>query len=325
MCNNKKTITFKVFRFNKETDYLPYYNKFEIEVTKYDVILDIMNKIKWEIDGSFSYRRSCGHGSCGSCAIKINGKVTLACKENVFYLVNIFGSELILEPQDIKKAYKDMVIDKKEFWNKYEQIKPFLIKNQNLDTENIIHKNENTKIDDSDSCIQCGNCYYACPSVEVNEDFLGPSALLKIWRFNADNRDYGKLERLDIANKASKGVWDCVKCNECIQSCPQDLSPIDKITKIHNQIFETNVSNKNSSSRHAIGYKKSILKHGLANKNEINRHSKGFFGVLKDIPKTMNMFRKGKIVLPWKRPRSKNLDEIQKLIKISSRLNNEVQ
>ena len=110
--NNTKKLTFKVFRFNKDTDYLPYYDTFEMNVKDDELVLDVMNRIKWEHDGSFSYRRSCRHGICGACAIKVNGKATLACKDRVSDLVDIFGEELTIEPQDIKRAYKDMVIEK---------------------------------------------------------------------------------------------------------------------------------------------------------------------------------------------------------------------
>ena len=75
-----KTIKFNVFRFNAETDYLPYYQNMEFEVTHEDVVLDILNKIKWDVDGSFSYRRSCRHGICGACAIKVNGDLLLLVK-----------------------------------------------------------------------------------------------------------------------------------------------------------------------------------------------------------------------------------------------------
>jgi len=128
MANNieTKTMTFKVFRFNSETDYLPVYKDYTLEVKPGEVMLDILNRIKWEHDGSFSYRRSCRHGICGSCAIKVNGKATLACKDRVSELVEIFGDELVIEPQDETRAIKDMVIDKGTFWSKYNTVQPYL-------------------------------------------------------------------------------------------------------------------------------------------------------------------------------------------------------
>jgi succinate dehydrogenase / fumarate reductase iron-sulfur subunit len=316
MMSDTKKIKFKVFRFNKETDYLPHYDNFEMNVTKDELILDVMNRIKWEHDGSFSYRRSCRHGICGSCAVKINGKATLACKDRVFDLVNIFGKELVIEPQDIKRAYKDMIIDKENFWNKYNSVQPYLV--ANIDEfpteENIVTQEESEKIDEADYCIACGACFYSCPAVEVNPEYTGPSALVKAWRFNADIRDNAKGSRLEDLQKLGSGIWDCVKCNECAEACPKEINPIEKITKLHQQTFEEGKSLNNVAVRHAVGFKWSIQKHGILDEGELVRYSEGNCGVLKHIPEAIAMYKKGKIVMPWNMPKSKNLDEIQKLV-----------
>jgi len=315
-----KNITFKVFRFNKETDYLPYYDTIKMEVHKDEVVLDVLNRIKWEHDGSFSYRRSCRHGICGSCAIKVNNKPVLSCKDNVFDLVEVYGDELILDPQDKSRSIKDMVIDKAPFWKKYETVKPFLITKiqTHPKTENIVSKEEAEKIDEADYCIQCGNCYYACSAVSVNENYLGPAALAKAFRFNADIRDEAKKERLEVVDELGIGIWDCVKCNECAEACPKELDPVGKITKLHNQIFQENMAKDNVAVRHAVGFKSSIKVHGILDEGELVRYSEGNIGVMKHIPEAIAMYKKGKIVLPWDMPKSKNLDEIKKLVESSS-------
>ncbi|MGM0623248.1 MAG: succinate dehydrogenase/fumarate reductase iron-sulfur subunit [Campylobacterota bacterium] len=313
-------ITFNVFRFNAQTDYLPYYKKYEIEVGQDDLVLDILNKIKWEKDGSFSYRRSCRHGICGSCAIKVNNKPVLSCKVNVLELVQLFGNELTVEPQDMNRVIKDMVIDKKDFWQKYDAVKPYLVAEvaEYPESENIIAAEEAEQLEEADYCIQCGNCFYACSSLSVNKEYLGPAALTKAYRFNADSRDNATAQRLSIVDQLGSGVWDCVKCNECAQACPKELNPIDKITKLHNQLFAHNQAQKNVASKHAVGFKHSIKKHGLLDEGELVRYSEGNFGVLKHLPEAFAMMKKGKIVPPWKMPKSKNLDEVKKLIQSSS-------
>lgn len=318
-----KKITLKVFRFNKDTDYLPHYDTIKMEVNKDELVLDVMNRIKWEHDGSFSYRRSCRHGICGSCAVKVNKKPTLACKDNIFHLIELFGEELVLEPQDIGRAYKDMVISKENFWNKYNSVQPYLVANidEHPTCENVVSEQEAEKLDEADYCIQCGNCYYACPAVEVNPDYVGPAALVKAWRFNSDVRDTAKEERLENLQKLGSGIWDCVKCNECAEACPKELNPIDKITKLHVQSFEEKKHLKNVATRHAVGFKWSIKKHGILDEGELVRYSEGNIGVLKHVPEAIAMFKKGKIVMPWNMPKSKNLREIQKLIDISSTAN----
>ncbi len=312
-------LTLKVFRFNAETDYLPHYDTIEMEVDPKEVVLDLLNRIKWEHDGSFTYRRSCRHGICGSCAIKVNGRSTLACKERVVDMVDTFGTELTLEPVSKKRAIKDMVVDKADFWQKYDKVIPWLVAeiDEHPQMENIIPPSEAEKLEDADYCIQCGCCYYACPVVEVNEEYLGPAAFEKAYRFTADVRDHAKKERLEIVDQLGQGVWDCVKCFECAEACPKHIDPIGKITKLHNQIFEEGVAKSNVATRHAVGFKRSIKKHGILDEGDLVLYSEGF-GVFKHIPEALEMFKKGKIVLPWNMPKSKNLDEIKKLVDIAS-------
>jgi succinate dehydrogenase / fumarate reductase iron-sulfur subunit len=314
-----KKITIKAFRFNKEIDYLPHYDTFEMNVNQDELVLDIMNRIKWEYDGSFSYRRSCRHGICGSCAVKVNGKATLACKDNIFNLVEQFGTELIIDPQDKKRAYKDMVIDKANFWTKYNSVQPYLVADvqEHPKVENKVSIEEAKVIDEADYCIQCGACYYSCPVVEVNPEFVGPAAMVKAWRFNSDTRDNAKISRLENMQDIGSGMWDCVKCFECAEACPKELDPIGKITKLHQQTFQEGIARDNVAVRHAVGFKWSIHKHGILDEGELVKYSEGI-GVIKHIPEAIAMLRKGKIVMPWNMPKSKKLDEIQKLVEISS-------
>ena len=316
-----KSITFKVFRFNSDTDYLPHYKEYKMDVTSEEVILDIMDRIKWDHDGSFSYRRSCRHGICGACAIQVNGKATLACKMNTHELSNIFGDELIIEPQSTKRAIKDMIIDKSDFWEKHNAVHPYLISHidEHPEMECAVSPHESENLMEADLCIQCGACHYACPVVEINEDFFGPAAFVKAYRFEADVRDDAHHERLEQLGVAGQGVWDCVKCFECAEACPKEINPIEKITKLHNMLFQDGgIRNNGVAERHAVGFAHSIKKHGLLDEGELVRYSEGNIGVLKHVPVALKMFRKGKIVLPWNMPKSDKLDEIQALIKSSS-------
>lgn len=313
-------VLLKVFRFNSETDYLPYYQEISLEVTSEEVILDILNRIKWEIDSSFTYRRSCRHGICGVCAIKVNGKSVLACKSRMNELIDLFGNELVIDPLSTKRAVKDLIINKEDFWKKYHKAEPYLISDveEHPENEHIVTPHEAEELLEADYCIQCGACYYSCPAVETNEEYIGPAAFAKAYRFNADVRDEGHIERLGIVNAPGQGVWDCVKCFECTEVCPKDVNPLEKITKLHNMIFEHDMHVDNVATRHAVGFKHSIVKHGLLDEGELVRYSEGNIGVLKHVPAAIKMFKKGKIVMPWNMPKSKNLDEVKKLVKISS-------
>jgi len=316
-----KKVTFKVFRFNSETDYLPTYIDYTLDVTHENVILDILTKIKNDIDGSLSYRRSCRHGICGICSVKVGGKAILACKENVLKLVETFGSTLVIEPLSIKRAMKDLIIDKEDFWVKHDQVKPYLISDVEAhpETEHIVTPHEAELLNEADYCIQCGACHYSCPALEINDAFIGPAAFAKAYRFEADVRDEAHVERLDVINAEGQGVWDCVKCMECAEVCPKDVNPIEKITKLHNMVFTEGKPLNNIATRHAVYFKDSIAKHGQLNEAGLVIYSEKGYGMYKHLKVGMKMIAKGKAHMnPYKVPKSDKLDEIAKLVKISS-------
>lgn len=308
-------VNFKIFRFDIDKDKPFYYDKIKLEVTSEEVVLDILNRIKWDIDGSFSYRRSCRHGICGSCAIKINDKSTLACKERVNDLVEIFGDTLIVDPLDKEKAIKDLIIDKKEFWDKHDEVHPYLISKiiENPEREHIVTPDEAEALLEADICIQCGACHYACPVIEINSQFLGPAAFVKAYRFEADVRDEAHISRLKELHKPDKGVWDCVKCYECREVCPKDVNPIEKITKLHNMIFNSGVAKPSVASKHAVGFKHSIKRNGVLDEGGLVLYSEGL-GVFKHAKTAFTMYKKGKMKMPWQISKSENLEEIKFLI-----------
>ncbi len=320
MSNKAKNITIKAFRFNAETDYLPYYKTYEMEVGKDELILDLLNRIKWEHDGSFSYRRSCRHGICGACGIKVNGKPVLACKQNANELVELFGDELVFEPQSEKRAVKDMIIDKGDFWEKHEAIKPYVV--SEIDPHPVEETTMfQTKVEqflDADYCIQCGGCHYACPVLEVNDEFFGPAAFAAAYRFSVDPRDEAAKERLEMTAELGQGVWDCVKCNECVEACPKEVNPFEKITLLHNMQFQQGVAKRNVATKHAEGFLRSINKFGYLDEQDIVLYSEGL-GVVKHLSEALKMVKAGKVhpfdIAKKKMPRSENLDEIQKIIK----------
>ncbi len=115
-------ITLKIYRFNPETDLEPHYDIFKVESKPNDRILDCLNKIRWEQDGSLSYRMSCAHGICGSDAININGAPALACQK----LVKDYDStkELLIEPLRFFPIIKDLIVEMEPFFKRIKAISP---------------------------------------------------------------------------------------------------------------------------------------------------------------------------------------------------------
>jgi succinate dehydrogenase / fumarate reductase iron-sulfur subunit len=76
----KRVKTFKVYRYDPESGENPRVDRFEIDLDDCGpMVLDALIKIKSEVDSGLTFRRSCREGVCGSCAMNIHGRNTLAC------------------------------------------------------------------------------------------------------------------------------------------------------------------------------------------------------------------------------------------------------
>lgn len=225
----KEKLTVKILRYNPEKDKKPYWQSFELQVEHDVTILDVLNEIHWNIDGTLAYRRSCRSAICGSCAMKVNGRNVLACETG---LHQFKGNKLKIEPLPGFQIIKDLVVDLEDFFAKLERIKPYLIlKKPTPDKEFIQSPEDFDKINEAALCILCASCTSSCPSLWCNDNYIGPAALLKAARFVFDTRDDGADERIDIINDKN-GLWRCHTIFNCMEACPKKIKITEYISQL---------------------------------------------------------------------------------------------
>ncbi len=227
--NNRK-MKFSIYRYNPETNKNPYYQDFEVELAKEDAkLLTALVKIKEYYDDSFSFRRSCREGVCGSDAININGRNGLAC------LTNLEGLKepVVIRPIPGLPIIRDLIVDMTQFFNQYNSIRPYVIDERSMpERERLQSPEERAELNGVIECILCACCSTACPSFWWNPDkFLGPAALLHAYRFIADTRDQATSERLDDLNDPYR-LFRCHTIMNCADVCPKHLNPTRAIGKI---------------------------------------------------------------------------------------------
>lgn len=223
-------VTFKIFRFSPEENKKPYYKEYTVEVQKGITVLDCLNQIKWYQDGTLAYRRSCRSAICGSCAMTINGVNRLACKTQVLHLKS---NKITVEPLPKFRLIRDLIVDMDPFFEKIERTKPYLITHTPAPEKEYYQSPENRKkLDDPINCIMCGACTTSCPTTWTNNNYLGPAAFNKAYRFVADSRDEGREEHLDAVNDEDSGIWRCHTITNCFDACPKKIDITKYIGKL---------------------------------------------------------------------------------------------
>ena len=215
-------IELRVFRFNPEIDEKPRYVSYSVKVDGNDRVLDAIEKVRDTLDASLSYRRSCAHAVCGSCAMRINGSNRLACKTLV---KDLNSQKITLEPLLGLPLVKDLVVDMDPFFDHYRSILPFLINDQPVPEngkERTQTPEQRERFDDTTRCILCAACTSACPSFWANHHYVGPAAIVNAHRFIYDSRDNGALERLVVLDRQD-GVWRCRTAFSCTEACPRSI------------------------------------------------------------------------------------------------------
>ena len=226
-----------LYRYNPETDEAPYMQDFSVDTGDRDLmVLDVLELIKADLDGSVTYRRSCREGVCGSDGLNMNGKNGLACITPLSESVK--GGKLVIRPLPGLPVIRDLVVDMSLFYAQYEKVQPYL---QNPTPAPAIERlqspEERAQLDGLYECILCACCSTSCPSFWWNPDrFVGPAGLLQAYRFLADSRDTATEDRLGkLADPFS--VFRCHGIQNCVNVCPKGLNPTKAIGHIRTMLL----------------------------------------------------------------------------------------
>lgn len=226
---------FEVYRYDPDKDEAPYMQTYELELDGSErMLLDALIKLK-SVDESFSFRRSCREGICGSDGMNINGKNGLACLINMKSL----PKKIVVRPLPGLPVIRDLVVDMNMFYRQYEKVKPYVVNNTPTPAKERLQSPEDReKLDGLYECILCACCSTSCPSFWWNPDrFIGPSGLLQAYRFLIDSRDTITDERLDNLSDPFS-VFRCHGIQNCVNVCPKGLNPTRAIGHIRNMLLK---------------------------------------------------------------------------------------
>lgn len=235
---SQRPITLRVQRSNPAQQVAPHYQTFEVPPEPGMTVLSALLYAKERIDHSIAIRFSCRMASCGSCGMKINGLPRLACYTQVTELGN---SPISVEPLDHYPLVRDLVTDFHEFFSTHKSVNPFLVRRNIAEQESCDSEYEQTQkqLDEFlqfSYCIKCGLCNAACPTLANDPLFTGPQALGQAYRYNADSRDEGGLDRLKALDH-EHGIWRCHFAGACSFVCPKGVDPALAIQRLRRQVI----------------------------------------------------------------------------------------
>ncbi len=220
----------------------------EFDFIEYDVdmsdatLLEVLNEIKTRQDSSLAYSSGCRSSVCGSCAVRVNGKEVLACSYKVEE-----GDKV--EPLKNVPLLRDLVVNMDAVLETNKRAKAWMSEYDK--SAALTPENEFVNALQSD-CILCGSCYSACPVYSVNEEFLGPFALTRVWKYVSDKRELNAAEKIETIQ--TNGVWDCTLCNECTLVCPQGISSKADIEKLRMKSTMAGYSDPNLANSFGGGF-----------------------------------------------------------------------
>ena len=222
------TITLEVARYRPEREAEPNFQHFDVPFRKDWVVLDALNYIKDKLDTSLSYRWSCRMGVCGSCGMMVNDEPKLTCAT---FLSDYLPGPIRVEPLRNFPVVRDLVIAMNDFMAKLQQVKPWLVREEEKPLSEGEYLQTPRQLDDYKQfsmCINCLICYAACPVYGLDPHFLGPAAIALAQRYNLDSRDQGAKDRMDILSQHD-GIWGCTFVGECTKVCPKHVDPAGAI------------------------------------------------------------------------------------------------
>lgn len=254
------------------------WDDFDLDLHPQSTVLDALIHVREEVDPTLALRCACRASICGSCGMRVNGEAKLVCKTRLAEIVEEDES-VVVEPMGNQQIIKDLVVSLDPFFDKVRQVDPYLQPETEPESGEFISSNDSmVNLLTAMNCIMCGACVSDCTVLEVDTKFIGPAALAKAWRFVEDPRDDVRSERLRELNDVDGGIWDCTRCFKCVEVCPKDVAPMQRIMELREAAIEDG-NTDTPGYRHTNSFTKSVRKHGRLDETRLAVESAGFTNI----------------------------------------------
>jgi len=311
------TATLAVRRFDPEQGEESRWQRYDVELPDGTTVLEALMFVQEHVDGSLAFRRSCRHGVCGSCGMRVNGCARLACNTQLAAVVeeaerraahahHTVGADapddgrpsVRIEPLGNMPVIKDLVTDMTVFWEKLRRVQPWLQpldESPSPDAERRMTPAQYAVLAEGLMCVECGACYSDCIAVEAAPEFVGPTALVKAYRYAYDVRDDQTHRRLyDLSDE--HGMWECTRCYTCTQRCPKHLRVRELIGRLA-ELSQIEGLSSDAAVKRAKAFVEGIEETGRVDERTLPLATGGPQGALGDLPAAARAAASGKMKL----------------------------
>ena len=208
----------------------PYWERFDADVpgeTSIAALLDFLNfhddiadengkkttRIGWEC--------SCLQGICGSCAMVINNRPSLACET---FVRDLKGEEITIRPLRKFPVIHDLVVDRSSIHDNLKQANVCIGEYQ--PSADIDHAHQYA----AGKCLKCGLCLEVCPNYVNGHTFFGAAFANDCYLVASRNRAEGKRIRTAYAQHFGK---TCSKSLSCMEVCPMKIPTLASMAKLN--------------------------------------------------------------------------------------------
>jgi succinate dehydrogenase iron-sulfur subunit len=206
----------------------PYWEEFEIPFKPNHNVVSMLMEIRrspvtrqGKRTAPVAFDANCLEEVCGSCTMRINGRVRQACSQ----LAGPLPNPTTLEPMSKFPVVRDLVVDRSRMFEHLKKIHSW------IDIDGTYDLGPGPRLSGDTQqfayifarCMTCGCCLDACPQVNSHSPFMGPAVMGQAYLMG--QHPTGAMHE-DVRIEALMGlggVADCGNAQNCLEVCPKGI------------------------------------------------------------------------------------------------------
>jgi succinate dehydrogenase/fumarate reductase iron-sulfur protein len=197
------SIQIAIRRYDPETDAEDRWDEYTVPSGDRTTVLEALSFIYENLDPTLAFASGCRFGSCGLCAVEVNGQPRMACSATV-------KAGMKIAPLAGMPVQRDLVIDRTAYFDGLRKLRIFIREQSEPGEPRIVRVPKlHARLA---ACLECLACNSTCPSYDFSRDPLaGPYLLVKLAQLQLDPRD-----AIDRRRQAQDlGMSGCADCRSC--------------------------------------------------------------------------------------------------------------